>query len=347
MQNEWKLLEYIAPDLLDKMNQRFRILRNIYWLAPIGRRNLCEKVGLTERVLRGETDFLKETGLITMNNSGMRLTEKGNEVYAELEKLLDSLFGMREIENRLAEHFGIQQAVVVAGDCDVQEKILEEFGANLSELLNDRLPTGENIIAVMGGSTIAKVAKNLTRLETDKRHNIFVPARGGIGEAVDVQANTVSAVMATKTHGTHRALYVPEQVKSDTYELLIQEPAIQEVLTLIRQSGCVIHSIGKAMYMARRRKMSEETLRLLKEKKAVAESFGYFFDEQGLLVYKMHRIGLQLEQLEKIPLIFAIAGGKSKAKVINAYMKNAPKQTILITDEACANEILKGFAPLK
>jgi len=46
--------------------------------------------------------------------------------------------------------------------------------------------------------------------------------------------------------------------------------------------------------------------------------------------------------LQKVPIIFAVAGGQSKAKAVNAYMKNAPKQTWLITDEACANEILKG-----
>ncbi|MEL5940615.1 sugar-binding domain-containing protein, partial [Tetragenococcus halophilus] len=43
-----------------------------------------------------------------------------------------------------------------------------------------------------------------------------------------------------------------------------------------------------------------------------------------------------------IPYIFAVAGGKSKAKAIRAYMENAPQQTWLITDEAAANEILRG-----
>ncbi|WP_316396384.1 sugar-binding domain-containing protein, partial [Enterococcus faecium] len=51
---------------------------------------------------------------------------------------------------------------------------------------------------------------------------------------------------------------------------------------------------------------------------------------------------IELQDLEKVPIIMAIAGGKSKAKAIRAYMKNAPKQTWLITDEAAANEILKG-----
>ena len=48
-----------------------------------------------------------------------------------------------------------------------------------------------------------------------------------------------------------------------------------------------------------------------------------------------------------MPMILAVAGGRSKVKAITAYMKNAPKQTWLITDEAAANEILKGNTPLK
>lgn len=45
---------------------------------------------------------------------------------------------------------------------------------------------------------MAVVAEQLSNLENKKRHNLFVPARGGIGEAITVQANSVSARMAAK-----------------------------------------------------------------------------------------------------------------------------------------------------
>ncbi|WP_426068338.1 sugar-binding domain-containing protein, partial [Escherichia coli] len=64
---------------------------------------------------------------------------------------------------------------------------------------------------------MAMVAENMGSLETEQRHNLFVPARGGIGEAVSVQANSISAVMANKTGGNYRALYVPEQLSRETY----------------------------------------------------------------------------------------------------------------------------------
>ena len=189
---------------------------------------------------------------------------------------------------------------------------------------------------------MAQAAEQFENLETEHRHNLFVPARGGIGELMNVQANTISAVMAMKTNGAYRAIYVPEQLSENTYESLLQEPSIAEVLRLIQGANCVIHSIGRALPMAVRRKMTEDEILMLKQKGAVAESFGYFFNQDGQIVYKSPRIGLKLSQLQNVPYMFAIAGGKSKAKAIAAYMKNAPKQTCLITDEAVASEILKG-----
>ncbi|WP_342082237.1 sugar-binding transcriptional regulator [Enterococcus faecalis] len=342
MLKEFKMIEAVAPDMLDVLQERFQILRNIYWMQPIGRRSLSETMGITERVLRTETDVLKQLNLIEPSKSGMTLTERGLEVYQGLELVMNQLLGMHQIEKEMTQYFGIQRCIVVAGDSDIQKKVLSDFGDVLTNTLNLLLPNGENTIAVMGGTTMAMVAENMGSLETEKRHNLFVPARGGIGEAVSVQANSISAVMANKTGGNYRALYVPEQLSREAYNSLLQEPSIQEVLTLISHANCVVHSIGRALHMAARRKMSDDEMVMLKQKNAVAESFGYFFDEEGKVVYKIPRIGLQLKNLQEIPYVVAIAGGKTKAKAIRAYMKNAPKQTWLITDEAAANEILKG-----
>ncbi|MFV0561065.1 MAG: sugar-binding transcriptional regulator [Enterococcus sp.] len=342
--DELKIIEAVAPDFLSVVQERFKILRNIYWMQPIGRRSLAESMGMTERVLRTETDLLKNLQLIETSKIGMSLTTKGEKTFHNLESLMSQLLGVEQREIDLAKYFQIQRCLIVPGNSDEQPKVVDSFGEQLNEALNLLLPEGNNIIAVMGGTTMATAAEQLTNLESKQRHNLFVPARGGIGEAVTVQANSISAMMSEKANGKHRALYVPEQLSLATYNTLLAEPSIQEVLSLISQANCVIHSIGRALHMAARRKMTEDELIMLKQKNAVAESFGYFFNEKGEVVYKVPRIGLQLKHLEHIPIVIAIAGGKSKAKAIRAYMKNAPKQTWLITDEAAANEILKGVS---
>ncbi len=342
MNEELKLISEIVPDVLETLQNRYNVLRNVYWMAPVGRRTLALRMGITERVLRTETDFLKNLQLLETSKSGMTLTKHGEEVYHGLEELMDKLQGNQQKEKQLEAYFNIRKCIVVAGDSDKDEKVLKSFGQAVTEILLAQLPNGENIIAVMGGTTMAAVAANMTTIETSQRHNVFVPARGGIGESVNIQANSVSAKMAQKTGGAYRALYVPEQVSPETYNSLLQEPSVQRVLELIQRANCVVHGIGKALHMAARRGMTAEQLAMLKKQNAVAESFGYFFDNDGNVVYKIPRIGLQLKDLQAVSCIVAVAGGKSKAKAIHSYMKNAPSNTCLITDEGAINEILRG-----
>ena len=51
----------LLPDLLSIIQKRFHILRYIGAMEPVGRRSLATTLGLTERVLRSEVDFLKAT----------------------------------------------------------------------------------------------------------------------------------------------------------------------------------------------------------------------------------------------------------------------------------------------
>ena len=341
MIHDLEMIERIAPDMMQTVGSRYRILRTIYWMQPVGRRTLAQKMDISERTLRTETDLLKHLNLINANKSGMSLTSEGFEVYEGLEKFMAVYSGNRVKERELATKLGIARCIIVAGDSEQEVKVLERFGPIVSDILVAKLPDGDNTIAVMGGTTMGTVARTMEKVETDSRHVLFVPARGGVGETINIQANSISGMMAEKTGGDFKPLYVPEQVSPETYEYLLHEPSVQSVLKLIENANCVIHSIGEAMHMAKRRSMSDDDLNMLEEEKAVAESFGYFFNQQGEVVHKIPRIGLQLKDLKTIPYVIAVAGGESKANVIEAYIKNAPEQTWLITDEGAANQILK------
>ena len=343
MHQELEWIELIAPDMVDVMSQRFIILRNISWAQPVGRRSLAQTLGMSERVLRTETDFLKKQELISVTKSGMILTAKGQETIYGLTGLMDQLLGLQQMERRLSKALHIKRCLIVSGDSDKQPQVIDNMGKLVNDTLKMLLPEGPNTIAVMGGTTMAQVANCLSPDLSNQRQLTFVPARGGIGERVEIQANNVCAQMALKTGGKHRALYVPEQVSEEAYRPLLKEPAIQEVVSLIRSSNVAIHSIGEAIHMAKRRAMSPEIIAMLTKQKAVGEAFGYFFDENGKIIYRIPRIGLQLEDLASMDCVFAVAGGSSKAKAIRAYMQLAPSNTCLITDEGAAKLILKEW----
>ncbi|WP_179394739.1 sugar-binding transcriptional regulator [Lacticaseibacillus absianus] len=342
MHSEFAWIEAIAPDMMGIITKRYQILQFISWMAPVGRRNLAEQMKVSERVLRTETDFLRKQGLIESSKSGMVLTSKGIEAFQGLEQLMNQLLGFKEDEKRLAAKLGIDHCLIVNGDADQSSRVMDEMGKLLNQTLQVMLPSGRLTVAVMGGTTMARVATQLNYKLSAGRELTFVPARGGVGEAVAIQANSVAAAMAEATDSNYRVLYIPENVSAKTYQPLLREPAVQEVLQMIDNAQVVIHSIGDALIMAKRRSMPAETIRELVERSAVSETFGTFFDAEGQVIYKIPRIGLQIPDLDHIPYVFAVAGGKSKAKAIAAYMKNAPAHTWLITDVGASTAILTG-----
>lgn len=331
----------LLPDLLTVMQKRYSILRNIGFMQPVGRRSLAVSLGLTERVLRSEVDFLKEQNLITANTVGMNLTTDGKNLLEDLEGLMREIKGIDVMELELKHRLSIQRVMIVPGDSEQSPMVKSELG-KASAIRMKNLLGVENIIAVTGGSTMAAVAERLTPELSENKDLLFVPARGGIGEVVQNQANTICSNMAANTNAKHRVLYVPDQVSTDSYESLIKEPAIHEVLGLIQSASMVLHGIGDAITMAERRKTSPEDMKKIESGMAVGEAFGYYFNEEGDIVNKVLTIGLQLDDLARIPHVIAVAGGASKAKAIRAYLKKAPSSTILITDEGAAKMLLKG-----
>lgn len=342
MDSDITLLQSLVPDVLKIVRQRYRILQQISVNAPIGRRAVAQRLGMSERTVRTETEYLRKLDLIEIKNFGMFLTERGVQVLKDAAPLIDRLFNASQIEKELAKALKIDRAIIVPGDSALQHGVFDLMGKQLNAALDLLLPLGHNIITVLGGSTIAKLATQLSTSLSKNRQLEFVPGRGAIGEAVELQSSTIVQAMANACGGTYQTLYLPENVSKDAYRSLIREPSIAKVLQAISRSDAVIHGIGNAEVMAKRRDFDSISLSRLREKGAVAECFGCFFNDKGKIVERIPRIGLQFEDLSKIPHIFAIAAGKSKARAIKSYMLNAPRQTWLITNEGASNMILSG-----
>ncbi|MBW7985789.1 sugar-binding transcriptional regulator [Lactobacillus helveticus] len=344
MNSDFSLLEALVPDVLKILRQRYLVLEQIALHAPIGRRSVAQHLGLSERNVRTETEYLSQLGLIKTKSFGMFLTEKCKKTLQDAGPLIDRLFnaGETELALALAKKLGIERTLIVPGNADLQDRVYEEMGEELSSTLNLLLPLGHSIVTILGGAALAKSAKYLSPSLGNNRQLEFVPGRGALGENVETQSNTIVQEMAAKTSGTYKTLYLPEQVSDAAYKSLIRESSIADALQDISQSDAVIHGIGLAQEMAQRRGYNSIRLSELREKKAVTECFGCFFDENGKVVDRITQVGLQFENLYKIPHIFAFACGARKAKAIKAYMPNAPHQTWLITDEGASNMILKG-----
>ncbi|GBF10646.1 central glycolytic genes regulator [Tepidibacillus sp. HK-1] len=328
----------LVPDVLEIMQKRYKVLHHISLMQPIGRRSLSQSLGFTERILRAEIDFLKQQGLIDVETSGMKVSQEGYEVLEEVSPYIKNLFGLYQLEQQLKEKLQLPEVVVISGNADEDELVKKEMGRAAAQLIR-QLVNEKDIVALTGGSTIAEVAYMMPE-QPPLPSVLFVPARGGMGENHEYLANTLVSTMAKKTNGSYRLLHVPEQLSESTYHSLMNEDYVKELLSVIRSSRMVIHGIGQANTMAIRRNVPKEILDLLEEKHAVGEAFGYYFDQEGKIVYKMKTIGLTLDDLQHIPHMIAVAGGKSKANPILSVLRHNLKP-ILVTDEGAAREILQ------
>ncbi len=175
MHTELAWLKAIAPDLMGVVTKRYQVLQFINWMAPVGRRTLAEQMKISERALRTETDFLRGQGLLESSKSGMVLTAKGLETFHGLDHLMNQLLGIKDDEKRLATHLEIDHCLVVSGDADQSSRVLDELGKTLNSTLQLLLPPGHLTIAVMGGTTMAHLASQLTFQLSAGRELSFVP----------------------------------------------------------------------------------------------------------------------------------------------------------------------------
>lgn len=330
------LQKIMYPDLLESMQQRYSILYTISLFNPVGRRGIVTQTGLPERFVRKEIDFLQQQGLITTSTKGVEITGDGKSIITDLHRFIRELTGLTTLERKLEEMMLVDKVIVVSGDSDTDSFVKQELGRATVMYLTEVVKE-DVTIAVTGGTTMATVAdamvpfKNCTCL--------FVPARGGIGEEVDYQANTIAAKMALAEKGDYRLLYVPDPLSEALYQTMIHEESIRETLTHIRSAPIVIHGIGEAFALAERRKTPDMVMEKLQTEAAISEAFGYYFNESGNIVHKLRTIGIQLEDLVSTKSVVTVAGGTSKAKAIVSFMKQR-KTDVLITDEAAANEIV-------
>ncbi|MEI3612327.1 sugar-binding transcriptional regulator [Pseudogracilibacillus sp. SO30301A] len=333
------LQKIIYPDLLETMQKRYTVLYTIHLFQPIGRRGIVDHTSMPERYIRNEISLLQEQGLIDMTTKGMLITNEGKNIIDRLHSFIREVSGLISLENKLKSKTAIENVIIVAGDSDVEPYVKQALGRATVQFLKTVIK--DNVtIAVTGGTTMAAVANAMVPLEGFEC--LFVPARGGVGEKVENQANTIVAQMAKAEKGDYRLLHVPDPLSEDLYQSMIKEQSIMETLNLIKHANIVIHGIGDALTMAKRRKTSANTVQQLINEQAVSEAFGYYFDKEGNIVHKVRTIGIHLEDLKKINKVITVAGGKSKAQAIASYMKQG-KSDVLITDEAAANEIVKKY----
>ena len=310
MQNDFLgLMQSLAPDLAEEMGRRALVLERIAALQPVGRRQLAARLNLPEREVRAVANVLKEADFITLDAAGMALTAKADEILAASREFSRAMRGLTDMETRLSKSLGVPKVYIAAG----------------------------NTLAVTGGNTMAQVARFMP--VASPLNVMVVPARGGMGRAVETQANTLVAEIARKLGGHHRLMHMPDHMDQAALTEMLKVPEVKEAMELLQRADVILHGIGRADEMAKHRRLSVSLIRKLSEQGAVAEAFGNYFDQEGKCLYSASSVGVDTAILQLHCQMIAVAAGKRKAEAILAVLKHY-HHTMLVTDEGAAQEML-------
>ena len=336
----------VVPELEELFLPRLKLLNLLHGNSPIGRKALARELDVTERAVRTMIDTLRDHELITVSSKGVSITHRG----IDAARILNEHFVKEEDrpfsdkEKALKELLGVDYCIIVPGDSESDDRVYQELSEAVKRILDTELTKPKNIIAVTSGTTLAQIGKYFTPDLTRHRELLFVPTRGGLNANIGIQSNTVGGVMAENTKSQYLPLFVPENIDEDTYELFMKQPSIQHVIETSERADCLILSIGNAETMAHRRDVTDEQINQLHRGHAVGEAFGVFFDKDGKDVLRYPRIGLHIEDIDRIPLVITVISGASKATALIAYHKLTNNHGWLVCDEALANQVLNELA---
>lgn len=330
-------LERFAPETLNIIRIRYRILVEILDNQPVGRRQIALRVGCTERTARTEIDLLRDLGAVESTAAGIVATGYGQRLMDEMTEVVRSMDGLYSLGERLRERFHLDQVLVVPGDSYQDGHVCKGLGRQAALFLRQALFDG-CVLAVTGGTTLAEMALAMTAGGA-ARDVTVLPARGGLGEQMEQQANAIAARIAQAIEGHYRLLHIPDNLDEETIEHLLTNPQVSAVVQELKSADILVYGIGSAIEMAARRGLPKSALKVLEEKNAVGEAFRYYFNQAGEIVYSVPGIGLELADLNSIKQVIAVAGGSNKARAIEAVLGNL-RRGILITDEGAARLIM-------
>ena len=336
MDQVMELLQRLAPAEVGTIEQRYEILSAIAMKGPIGRRALAVATTVPERAVRYQCDVLRGQGLIEITQEGMRIADAGQKVLLSLGPMMRSLSGSERMAAQLSRHLRVRHVSICMGDSQRDELRKRELCHAAAQYVVQLLP-GIRTMAVMGGTTMALMAQQMP--QSSYPELTVIPARGGLGETLETQANMVAAQMAGKLGSQYRMLHLPDDIASDALNQMMQSPAIAEVVEMVRHPDVLVYSVGRADTLMTRRGIAKQTRRMLESGGAVAEALGMYFDASGGSLLTASAVGPDISCLASIPHTVIVAGGADKAEAILAAVR-ATHPTALFLDEAAADSIM-------
>ena len=253
-----------------------------------------------------------------------------------------------ELEADLRNKYQIAEAIVVDCSEDRDGAIMSRIGEAAAHFLETTIQNDEVIGISSWSQTIVKMIDNVHPMIQGKAKAV-VQTLGGIGNPnVQKHATHVTTRLAQLTGAESVILQAPAVAASrEAKIILLGENFVREATEQFDNISLAFIGIGAVepsdMLAQSGNIFSAPELKKLTDKGAVAEMSQRYLNKEGkqvLTPLNERVIGMTLEQLNNVPRVVALAGGKSKTQAIDAALKSKTIN-ILVTDRFTATRLTR------
>lgn len=251
------------------------------------------------------------------------------------------------LEKNLENKYGLKEVIVVDSNVDASE-MRRSLGQASADYLKRVIKDGQ-IVGISMGTTLREIPQFI---KSDRKNKVtFIPMLGGIGEIeIDIHPNQIVLEMARKFNADYKLLHAPSMIDDLVRkEIFIQDRNIQNFYNLFTKIDIGVMGIGSpllntsTLYESGYYTISD--IKRLKEEGAVGDISSLFIDKYGNgdnFDYNKRVIGINLNQIKKIPLTIGIAGSIEKKDAILAAIRGKYIK-VLIVDEITAKDLLGKY----
>jgi DNA-binding transcriptional regulator LsrR (DeoR family) len=282
---------------------------------------------------------------ITRSAISKLLTEARREGIVEI-KVHYPWRSSAELEAMLRSTFGIADAKVLLRDNKSYDEVVKGLGILAAEYLNSILRPDIRI-GLSWGTALYQMISALQPVNLPDAEVVqLLGATGAENNPTD--GPLLAQLLANRLNCTGRFLHAPLIVESEAaYNAIRQDRNIQKALQLAREVDVAFVGIGSTdpeLYsLARAGYVSTSEIDELRVQGAVGDICAHHFSIDGrILEIGINRriVGISIEDMETIPRVVGVAGGKKKAETILGALRGGYVD-VLITDEEAALNVLQ------
>ncbi|MCL6431090.1 MAG: sugar-binding transcriptional regulator [Anaerolineae bacterium] len=300
-----------------------------YYVDDLTQKEIAKRLGLSRIKVSRLLKQAREEGIVQIT-----ITPPANP-HADLERALES-------------RFGLDEAVVVAANGEDRRSLLQALGPAAAACLVRGLQGNEVIGLTWGTSVLSAVDAAPSRNWPELR---VVQVIGGLGQPeADVHGAELVHRLAHSLGGRPRVLPAPGIVPSRLVrDALLADPQIADTLRLAARAHAALVGIGvvtapDSVVRQAGTILTDAEISELEARGAVGDIALRFFDAQGRPIeHEINErvVGLDLEQIRRLPRVIGVAGGPQKLEAIRGALRGRLIST-LVTDEQTATRLLEA-----